>query len=469
VADGAAQASIMGDLRAAFDTSTVLTGADIEARYHTDMAGVPVAPPLAVMRPRSTEEVSQFLKICHAARVPVTTQGGMTGLVRATMPMPGEIVLSMERMTAIEEVDTGGGVVITQTGVPLQRLQERVGLDGFMFPLDLGARGSCTIGGNISTNAGGNRVIRYGMTRDLVLGLEAVLADGTILKGVRKYIKNNTGIDLKQLFIGSEGILGVVTRAALRVFPAPAERQVALCALPSFGQVTAFLRMARQSLGGELTAFEVMWNAYYRQTVERVKGVVGPLPTHHPFYVLLEASGSDAERIRDGLEKMLETAMGDNLILDATLSTSNASAAAIWRIRDSSVELGRSFPFAARMGFDVSLAIDRMEEYADTLDARVKAIDPHAFTIVMGHVGDGNLHPSVYHEHTPDKHDEFEKLVYDLTGEFGGSISAEHGIGILKRPYLKMSRTEEEIETMRTLKRALDPKNILNPGGIFTM
>jgi FAD/FMN-containing dehydrogenase len=161
--------------------------------------------------------------------------------------------------------------------------------------------------------------------------------------------------------------------------------------------------------------------------------------------------------------------MGDDLILDATLSTSNASAAAIWRIRDSSVELGRSFPYAARMGFDVSLAIDRMEEYADTLDARVKAIDPQAFTIVMGHVGDGNLHPSVYHEHTPDKHDEFEKLVYDLTGEFSGSISAEHGIGILKRPYLKMSRTEEEIETMRTLKRALDPKNILNPGRIFTL
>ena len=261
----------------------------------------------------------------------------------------------------------------------------------------------------------------------------------------------------------------MVTRAALRVFPAPAERQVALCALPSFGQVTAFLRMARERLGGELTAFEVMWNAYYRLTVERVKGVAGPLPTHHPFYVLLEVSGSDPERIRGDLERLLETAMGDNMILDATLSTSNASAAAIWRIRDSSVELGRSFPYAARIGFDVSLAIDRMEEYADTLDARVKAIDPQAFTIVMGHVGDGNLHPSVYHEHTPEKHDEFEKLVYDLTGEFGGSISAEHGIGILKRPYLKMSRTEEEIETMRTLKRALDPKNILNPGRIFTV
>ncbi len=459
----------IGELRDALGSGTVLSGDDIDARYHLDFTGKPVPKPRAVVRPKTTEDVSTLLRLCHREGVPVTTQGGMTGLVRGALPNADEIVLSMERMNDIEEVDASGGVAIVQAGTPLQKLQERVEQDGLMFPLDLGARGSCTIGGNISTNAGGNRVIRYGMTRDLILGLEVVTADGTVLKGLRKYIKNNTGIDLKQLFIGSEGILGVVTRAALRVFPAPAERQVALCALPSFEKVMALLKLARKSLGGDLTAFEAMWNAYYRHTVERVKGVVGPLPTHHPFYVLLEASGSDAERLRDSLEKMLEAAMEDNVILDATLSTSNASVAAIWRIRDSSVELGRSFPFAARLGFDVSVAIHRMEEYADTLDARVKAIDPQAFTIVMGHVGDGNLHPSVYHEHTPDKHDEFEKLVYDLTGEFGGSISAEHGIGISRRPYLKMSRTEEEIETMRALKRALDPKNILNPGRIFTV
>ncbi|MEH2526512.1 MULTISPECIES: FAD-binding oxidoreductase [unclassified Bradyrhizobium] len=457
------------ELRNALDKGAVLSGGDIDARYHHDLAGNPVPKPRAVIRPRTTEDVSVLLRLCHREGVPVTTQGGMTGLVRGALPNANEIVLSMERMNSVEEVDASAGVAIAQAGTPLQKLQEQVEQDGLMFPLDLGARGSCTIGGNISTNAGGNRVIRYGMTRDLILGLEVVTADGTVLKGLRKYIKNNTGIDLKQLFIGSEGILGVVTRAALRVFPAPAARQVALCALTSFGQVTAFLRMARQSLGGELTAFEVMWNAYYRLVVERVKGVAGPLPTHHPFYVLLEASGSDAGRIHADLEKLLETAMDDNLILDATLSTSNASAAAIWRIRDSSVELGRTFPYTARVGFDVSLAIDRMEEYADTIGSRVRAIDPQAFAIVFGHAGDGNLHLNVHHEHTPDKHDEFEKLVYDITGEFGGSISAEHGIGILKRPYLKMSRTEEEIETMRTLKRALDPKNILNPGRIFTV
>jgi FAD/FMN-containing dehydrogenase len=459
--------AIVDNLRAAFDATTVLTGADIDARYHTDMAGVAVPPPLAVMRPRSTEDVSTFLKLCHDARVPVTTQGGMTGLVRATMPLAGEVVLSMERMNAIEEVDTGGGVVITQTGVPLQRLQERVGENGFMFPLDLGARGSCTIGGNISTNAGGNRVIRYGMTRDLVLGLEAVLADGTILKGVRKYIKNNTGIDLKQLFVGTEGTLGVVTRAALRIFPAPAEQQVALCALESFDKVRALLDLARTRLAGDLTAFEVMWNEYYRLTTELVKGVAAPLPTNHPFYVLLEASGSDAERIRSDLEGMLETALEKGIILDATIASSGAAAAAIWKIRDSSVELGRAIG-PNGVGFDISLAIGEMLAFADRVNRELKEkIDSDAYAIVFGHAGDGNLHVNVRYSPAVDKYEEVTKLVYGITADFAGSISAEHGIGLLKRPYLKLSRTEEEIETMRTLKRALDPHGILNPGRIF--
>ena len=204
------------ELRSALDKGTVLSGGDIDARYHHDLAGNPAPKPRAVVRPRTTEDVSVLLRLCHREGVPVTTQGGMTGLVRGALPNANEIVLSMERMNSIEEVDASAGVAIAQAGTPLQKLQERVEQDGLMFPLDLGARGSCTIGGNISTNAGGNRVIRYGMTRELILGLEVVTADGTVLKGLRKYIKNNTGIDLKQLFIGSEGILGVVTRAALR-------------------------------------------------------------------------------------------------------------------------------------------------------------------------------------------------------------------------------------------------------------
>jgi len=231
----------------------------------------------------------------------------------------------------------------------------------------------------------------------------------------------------------------------------------------------ALLRLARQRLGGDLTAFEVMWNEYYRLVIERVKGVAAPLPTHHPFYVLFEASGSDAERLRADHEKLLEEAMSEGLLLDATISTSRASAAAIWRIRDSSVELGRTFGKTARVGVDVSLAIDRMEDYAQTVRSRIKELDANAFAIIMGHAGDGNLHVTAHHADTPGKHDEMERLLYSVTREFDGSISAEHGIGMLKRPYLKLSRTAEEIETMRALKRALDPNNILNPGRIFAV
>src|SRR5450432_978476 len=461
------QPAIIGELQAVFDATTVLTGADIDARYHTDIAGIAVAPPLAVMRPRSTEDVSRFLAICHRARVAVTTQGGMTGLVGATMPMSGEIVLAMERMNAIEEVDTGGGVVIAQAAVPLQRVHERVAEHGFMYPLDLVARGTCTIGGNIATNAGGNRVIRYGMTRDLVLGLEAVLADGTVLKGLRKYIKNNTGTDLKQLFIGTEGTLGVVTRAALRIFPALAEQQVSLSALPSFDAVRALLDLSRKRLGGELTAFEVMCNTYYRYATELVKGVVAPLKAGSPFYVLMESSGSDGERLRGDVEKLLEEALGEGIITDATIASSGAAAAAIWRIRDSSVEVGRAT--APSVGSDISLAIDQMEPFTIAIEKAIKKFDKDAIMTVLGHVGDGNLHVNAKYSPPADKHEEMKEVIYSTTADFGGSISAEHGIGIARRPYLKLSRTAEEIETMRTLKRALDPHHILNPGRVFEM
>ena len=461
--------SFLNELQSGFDKAAILTGSDIDTRYFTDTSGKASPKPRAVVRPKTTEEVSRLLKLCNRERIPLTTQGGMTGLTRATMPHEGEIVLSMERMNAIEEIDTSSNVAIVQAGTVLQKIQERVAEDGLMFPLDLGARGSCSIGGNISTNAGGNRVIRYGMTRDLVLGLEVVRADGTVLNGLRKYIKNNTGIDLKQMFVGTEGILGVVTRAALRLFPAPAEQQVALCALDSFPKVMALLKLARARLGGELTAFEVMWNEYYRFVIERVKGVNAPLPTSHPFYVLFEASGSDADRLREDHEKLLEEAMNEGLLIDATISTSRASAAAIWRIRDSAVELGRTFNTPARISLDVSLAIDRMEAYALDVRARIRQVDPNAFAVIMGHAGDGNLHVSVYHPETPEKLEEMTKLSYNMIREYDGSVSAEHGIGILKRPYLKLSRTEAELETMRMLKRTLDPNNILNPGRVFVL
>jgi FAD/FMN-containing dehydrogenase len=456
---------MIDDLIAAVGRGNVLTGEDIGPRYYSDAVGRVGQLPRAVVRPRTTAEVSRVLAICHAHGAPVTTQGGMTGLVQGAMPQAGEIALSLERMNDIEEVDTGNGTVTVQAGCVLQRLQERVEAEGFSFPLDLGARGSCTIGGNIATNAGGNRVIRYGMMRDLVLGLEAVTADGTVVDGLRKYIKNNTGLDLKQLFIGSEGVLGVVTRAVLRIYPQPGDRIVAACAMPGFAEVTGLLQHMRRELAGDLTAFEVMWNRYYRQVIEKIPGVQAPFPADRPFYAIVEASGADRDKVSAGLQAALEGALEQGLIEDAVLSKSQAEALAIWKIRDASVEV--SGTMRPCVGFDVSLPIDRMAEFADRADADARGFDPEGYASVFGHLGDGNLHVVVHHSgRQADAAHRIERMIYDLTGSYGGSISAEHGIGLLKRPYLDRSRTAAEIALMRTLKQAMDPKGILNPGRI---
>jgi FAD/FMN-containing dehydrogenase len=418
------------------------------------------------MRPRSTEDVAKFLRLCHLARVAVTTQGGMTGLVRATMPQAGEIVLSMERMNAIEEVDTGGGVVITQTGVPLQRLQERVAEDGFMFPLDLGARGSCTIGGNISTNAGGNRVIRYGMTREMVLGLEVVLADGTILDSLNKMIKNNTGYDLKHLFIGAEGTLGVVTRAVLKLAPKPGCVAAAVCGLPDFSSVVRLLNDAKSGLGGTLSAFEVMWPRFYDLMTTKVAGVRAPLEGRHQRYVLIESLGSDDAIDGARFEAFLERMHQSGVIEDAAVARSTREVREFWAIRDAVAEFDHIL--GPHYGFDVGLPTGEMDSFVAEAMAALDERFPGMTTLCFGHVGDGNIHVVC---HVPGlakaPKAEFEKIVYGITRRRHGTISAEHGIGTARSRYLGYSRTPEEIAVMRAVKRALDPKDILNRGKVL--
>ena len=436
-----------------------LSGPDIQERYFVDIVGRPGEPPLAVLRPASTEQVSRVLAICHAAGLPVATQGGRTGLVLGQLPRAGEVVLSMERMTAIEAIDPDGAVATVQAGVVLQAVQERLDPMGLVFPLDLGARGSCTIGGNISTNAGGNRVIRYGMTRELVIGLEVVLADGTVLDGLRPVIKNNTGPDLKHLFIGSEGILGVVTRAMLRLVPKPAERTVALCACGEFAHVRALLRHARLRLAGELTAFEVMWDSYYSRAVG-LSGKAGAIAPGHAYYVLIEASGPDAG-VTGNLERTLHEALAEGIVADAVMAKSGAENARLWELRDMSVEVTRLL--APVVSFDVSVPITDMQAFVSELDAAIHGIDARCDLIVYGHLGDGNLHLAVHQPpDRPDTADAIARAVYGLVGGCRGSISAEHGIGLLKRAYLPYSRTPQEIACMRALKDSLDPKHILN-------
>lgn len=456
---------VLSDLHALLGAGGLLPADAVDERFRVDVLGNRGEAPLAVIRPVDTQQVSAALALCHAAGVPVVTQGGRTGLALGQLPRRGEIVLSTERMDAIEEVDADAGTATVQAGVILQTLQERVATVGLMFPLDLGGRGSCTLGGNIATNAGGNRVVRYGMTRELVLGLEAVLADGTVLDGLKPLLKNNTGPDLKQLFIGSEGVLGVVTRAVLRLFPLPADHTVALCAVADFDRVKALLRHARAELAGDLTAFEVMWASYYDRAVTLLARAA-PIAPGRAFHVLIEASGTNAPALASGVERMLAGAIEQDIVADAVLAKSGAEIAALWQVRDLAIEASRLLD--PIVPFDISVPIARMDRFVAETQAAARAVDPRCELLVFGHMADGNLHLAVHRP--PDRPETFhaiEQAVYGLVGRYGGAVSAEHGIGWLKRPYLGHSRSPAEIAVMRTLKTSLDPGNILNPGRIL--
>jgi FAD/FMN-containing dehydrogenase len=335
-----------------------------------------------------------------------------------------------------------------------------------LFPLDLGARGSATIGGNIATNAGGNSVIRYGMIRDQLLGVEAVLADGTIISSMKGVLKNNTGYDLKQLFIGSEGTLGIVTRAILRLRPLPRSQNTALLAIDSFENMWKFLQTTDSALGGTLSAYEVMWNDFYQLIVADGENHGTPLDPSHEFYVLLESTGGHQESDKIRFERALEEAFDKDLIVDAVIAQSRQQRMDLWAIRDDVENMVKGlFP---PIGFDISLSIPLMDEYVKDVRRQLLERWPVARMVVMGHLGDGNIHLviTVGSMEAEDIH-AVERIVYRALEERQGVISAEHGIGLEKRDYLGHSRSAEEIGLMKTIKQALDPGCILNPGKII--
>jgi FAD/FMN-containing dehydrogenase len=421
--------------------------------------------PRAVLKPASTAEVSQILHICDAARQPVIPWGGKTGLVEGANA-DGAFALSLERLNRIEAIDPAGGTMTVEAGCILQNVQEAAEAEGLFFPLDLGARGSATIGGNISTNAGGNRVIRYGMTRDMVLGLEAVLADGSVVSSLNRLIKNNAGYDLKQLFIGTEGTLGVVTRAVLRLRPKPRSHAVALAAVDRFDLLPRLLRHIERGFAGMLSAFEVMWDDFYRLvTTPPAKGRA-PLAHGHKHYVLIEQLGGDEAADMVQFERVLGEAIEQGMISDAVIAKSEAERNVIWSLRDDVSQCLRNWPIFT---FDVSLPIAEMENYLQMVRDALQARWPGRLSLmIFGHLGDCNLHLIIGVGDADARHD-VEAIVYGSLAGRSGSISAEHGIGLEKRGYLPLSRSEEEIALMRRLKRALDPHNILNPGKIFEL
>ena len=420
----------------------------------------------ALVRPKTTEQVSAILRWCDANGVKVVTHGGLTGLVRGAEATNTEVVLSMERMRTIENIDPQQRTATVQAGVVLQTLQEAVEEHDLSFPLDLGGRGSATIGGNASTNAGGNRVIRFGMMRDMILGLEAVLADGTIVSSMSPLIKNNTGYDIKQLFIGAEGTLGVITRLVLRLREKPISSNVAFVAIDRFSGMTGLLRHMDRALGGTLSAFEVMWQSFYKLVTTAPAAGKPPVSQDHPYYALLEAQGSDSEMDSARFNAALESALEQGLIVDAVVARSEAECRALWALRDDVIQVRRD---GAPIVFDISLPIAEMERYTSDLAAALPgAIGEHILWI-FGHLGDGNLHVivQVKPQDYPTAKPKVEALVYGPLKSFRGSVSAEHGIGLEKKPWLSISRSAPEVAIMRAIKTALDPNATLNPGKIF--
>jgi FAD/FMN-containing dehydrogenase len=454
---------LLRTLRDIVGPENVLTGEDVHRRS-VSWADHSPCQALAIVRPGSTEQVSKVLASCLAAGQPVVPMGGLTGLVRGCVAGPHEIGLSLERMHRVESVDPVNRTIALEAGVPLQVVQQEAEQHGLLYPVDFGARGSAHIGATVATNAGGNGVIRYGMTRDSVLGLEAVLADGTVVSSMNRMIKNNAAYDLKQLFIGTEGTLGIVTRVVLRLREAPRSLQTAMVTCSEFGNVTQLLKRMDAALGGSLSAFEVMWNEFYRLvTTPPAKGTP-PLGQEYPYYVLLEASGGDAARDQPRFEEALGAAVEAGLAADAVIASSEAQREALWALRD---DVESFFRLGMPVAFDISLPVTEMEEYVAEVLARLEREWPAYRRFVFGHLGDGNLHVIAAGPPSREARHGIERCVYEPLAARNGSVSAEHGIGLEKQPWLPLSRSPVELDLMRRLKTALDPKNILNPGRVL--
>lgn len=441
-----------------------LVGDQVPARHHSDWSGAAPVAPLALAYPRSTEELSKILHLCHVYRVAVVPQGGLTGLAGGAIPSAKGIAVCFDRMNAIQSVDAPSSTLIAQAGATVQAVQEAALSVGLQFGVDFGSRGSAQIGGAVSTNAGGNGVLQFGMMREQVLGLEVVLANGEVLPMLRPMLKNNTGYDLKQWFIGAEGTLGVITRVVLRLRPVSRAHATALVALPSFDAVMALLEAVTASFPGAVSAFELMWRDFVSASLAW-QNLREPFAIEHPLMVLLAVDGQSPDQLESTLETTLNDALSRGYVCDAVVAQSQQQAALLWKIREATAEL--SLHMHPPINFDVSLPVQDIGRFAQDCRTELSSRWPGHHTIFFGHVADGNLHVSTDLATIDGDQQALEDLVYGLTESFGGSISAEHGIGLHKKPYLRASRTPSELAVMRAVKKALDPQGILNPGKIF--
>lgn len=426
----------------------------------------------AVLKPASTEEVSAILQIAHEAGISVVPQGGNTGLVGGQIPdESGEaIILSLSRMNRVRAMDTLNNTLTVEAGVTLAAVQQAAADAGRMFPLSLASEGTCQIGGNLASNAGGTQVLRYGNARDLVLGLEVVLANGDVWNGLTGLRKDNTGYDLRHLFLGSEGTLGVITAAVLKLFPRPEAVTTAFVAVPDVEAAVGLLRIADTVSGGQVSAFELVPRIGLDFVTTHLDGAVDPLADRSPWYVLVEMTAGMPAHLDEAMEASLKEGLEQGLVTDAAIAQSETQRAAFWRLRESLSDLQRLE--GGSIKHDVSVPVSRMGDFIARATAAVEDRLPGVRPVPFGHIGDGNVHFNLSQPVAMDKAafldlwDEMNAIVHGIVREMGGSISAEHGVGQLKRDEIAATKSPVEMELMRSLKRALDPKGILNPGKV---
>lgn len=442
----------------------VVTDEEALATHNTDWLNKYHGKSRLLLKPKTTEEVSKILSYCNKTRLAVVPQGGNTGVVGGSVPVFDEIILSTASMNQIESFDTVSGILTSQAGCILENLDTHAAKQGYMMPLDLGAKGTCQIGGNVSTNAGGLRLLRYGSLHGSVIGLEAVLADGTVLDCLSTMRKDNTGYDLKQLFIGSEGTLGVVTKVAIQTPPRPESVNVALIGCTDYDSVRKAFVTAKQNLGEILSAVEFMDRQSLDMVFSQQDWSKDPLDNEYPYYVLIETSGSREDHDMEKLEGYLEKVMEDGTVVDGTVAQDRAQARKLFLLREDITTALTSRGYVYK--YDVSVPFDRYYELVQVM--RERLTDHDAVVVGFGHLGDSNLHLNVStKENNPQVFELIEPFIFQWTAQHGGSISAEHGIGLHKPEYLHLSKSPAAIEKMKQIKSLFDPNGILNPYKLF--
>ena len=447
------------------ESNILHSGAEKERFTHIWKTDIPLEAK-AVIFPSSTEEVSEIMKYCYSIKQEVIVHGGLTNLVGGTETESNQLVISLDKMNLIEEIDPQSKTITAQAGTILENMIDAAKEKNLLLPMSFGAKGSAHIGGVVSTNAGGLRVFRYGMTRQMVLGLEAVLPDGTIISSLKKIIKDNSGYDLKQLFIGSEGTLGIVTKVILRLSEAPTSRSSAIVGIDSYEQVIDLLKYLEKNLAGTLSGFELMWKNTYAAMTGDQSHLTAPISTEYNYYVFIESLGSQPKQDYERLENLIGNSLEMELIQDGVMMQSERELNSIWQIREDVSILAAQANFDQH--FDISIPIPLIGEL---VDQAVKELNELPFVeriFTFGHVADGNIHFIIgKKENNPKIIEAINEVIYRPLKEVGGSVSAEHGIGIHKKAYLATSRSKEEIDMMKNLKLTFDPLNILNPGRIF--